>query len=56
MRVACGGAYDIVSEWRQNDRTAVYHTGEGRETRVQPVAYQYIEYACDSGARPRDVP
>jgi hypothetical protein len=55
MRASCAGPYRVVSERTRNDRAVVYRTGRRRrDARVQPVAYRYIEYACDSGARPRE--
>jgi hypothetical protein len=55
MRASCGGRYSVVSEQTRNDRAVVYRTGRRRrDARVQPVAYRYIEYTCDSGGSPRE--
>jgi hypothetical protein len=53
MRASCGGPYWIVAERTRNDRAVVYGGRRRRDARVQPVAYHYIEYACESGAPPR---
>jgi hypothetical protein len=54
MRTSCGGPYRVVAERTRNEHAVVYGGGRRRDRRVQPVVYHYIEYACESGAPPRE--
>src|SRR5215208_5550673 len=49
MARACAGPYRILSERTRNDG-AIVNKGASKGGQVQPIAYRYIEYACDSGA------